>query len=98
MKPSIMQSAVATLACVALPGASALADDGSGRAAAFQAVDGPPTEGVPGGALMVAAYGFVWLALLGWLALVALRAARTERELHDLHTRLDPLLDAQNED
>jgi CcmD family protein len=66
----------------------AAAQDGSGqedaaesRAATFEAARGAQTEDVPGGALLIAAYGVIWLLLFGFIGSIAARQARTQREL-----------------
>ena len=66
-----------SMAALAAP-AAALAQD---RATQFVAVTGPQRESVPGGVLLVAAYGLVWLILFG----VVLRTARVQsRAVADL--------------
>jgi len=45
---------------------NAVADD-EDRASAFRAVSGPQTEQVPGGKLLIAAYGIAWVFILLFL-------------------------------
>lgn len=56
------------------------ADD---RASTFRAVSGPQVDRVPGGRLLIAAYGVAWVLMLGYLwrlgALHASNAAELER-------------------
>lgn len=42
----------------------AQADD---RASAFRSVSGPQVDNVPGGTLLIAAYGVAWVLVLGYL-------------------------------
>lgn len=64
---------------------SASAQEESGdpeeRASAFRAVSGPQVEQVPGGALLVGAYGVAWLAILGFFVHVGRLNARTATDL-----------------
>ena len=57
--------------CVVLFGCSglALAEDAapSDRATSFEAVSGAVKEDVPGGPLVVAAYGLIWLAVFAYV-------------------------------
>jgi hypothetical protein len=62
--------------CAVLLGSSALAraedaedaakDGSNDRAATFEAVSGAVKEDVPGGPLLVAAYGLIWLAVFAY--------------------------------
>lgn len=54
------------------------------RAESFQTVKGPSAEEVSGGALLLAAYGTVWLLLM-------LYVLRIERLSRRLHTRLQQI-------
>jgi len=64
--------------------ASAQEDAAESRAATFEAVEGAQTEDVPGGALLIAAYGVIFLLMLGFVGSIAARQARTQRELAQL--------------
>lgn len=61
------------------------------RAASFEAARGAQVEQVPGGTLLIAAYGAIWILLLGYVVSIGFRQARTARELdqlrHDLEAR-----------
>jgi CcmD family protein len=77
--------------CAALLGSSAsvLAQEtpreGSGdRAASFEAVSGAVKEDVPGGPLVVAAYGLIWLAVFAYV----LRLVRLQRGADENLARL----------
>ena len=56
-------------------------DASESRASAFRAVTGPNVERVPGGTLLVAAYGIVLLVLLGYVYRLGALHARTTRDL-----------------
>jgi CcmD family protein len=59
-------------------------DAASSRSAAFEAARGAQVEQVPGGALLVAAYGVVWVLLLGYVVSLGFRQSRVARELDRL--------------
>jgi hypothetical protein len=68
----------------------ALAQEGSGdRATSFEAVEGPPKEDVPGGPLLIGAYAFVLVLLIGYVARIGALQAKTARELERLTRALD---------
>ena len=48
----------------------------------------PPAEQLPAAPLVIAAYAFVWVALLGYVWLLWRRMAKLERELADLQRRV----------
>jgi CcmD family protein len=82
---------VRVLACVALlalPG-SLLAQQPSqappGQEEFVPLSEVPPSEQIPAFTLVAAAYGFVWLALLGYLWSVSTRLQKVERELTQLN-------------
>lgn len=64
--------------------ASGREDAAESRAATFEAAQGAQTEDIPGGALLIAAYGVIFLLLLGFVGTIAARQARTQRELAQL--------------
>ena len=47
----------------------------------------PPEEQIPAINLVAAAYGFVWVAMLGYVWSLARRLKTVESELHDLESR-----------
>ena len=54
----------------------------------FVAVDEiPPGEQIPAINLVAAAYGFVWIAMLGYVWSIARRLRHVESELADLESR-----------
>ena len=59
-------------------------DVAESRAAAFQAVEGSRGEQVPGGPLMVSAYGVVMVLLLGYVARLGLLQRKTAAEVERL--------------
>lgn len=72
-------------------GQDAASEDASpadSRATAFRAVEGPQTEHVPGGALMIGAYAVVWVLLLLFVVRLGLLQSRTAREIDRLRDRL----------
>lgn len=76
---------------LAAPAAVALAQDedpAASRSATFEAAEGPQAEQVPGGTLLVVAYGIIWLLVFGFVASVALRQTRTAREIARLREDL----------
>jgi CcmD family protein len=69
---------VATMLLFApLASAQEQVDPAEERSATFRAVEGPQTEDVPGGALLVAAYAVVWTLVL----LYVLRLGRSQDKL-----------------
>lgn len=80
------------------PAGIALAQDGGGggretpaesRATAFQAVQGPTTEDVPGGPLLIGAYGTILVLLLGYVGWLARLQSTTARDLDRLQKALE---------
>lgn len=49
----------------------------------------PPEERLPAAPLLIAAYGFVWLALLGYLWSIWRRLGSVEREIAEVGRRVD---------
>jgi len=60
-------------------------DPAEDRAATFQRVEGPVTEDVPGGPLLIGAYGIIWLLIMLYVLRIGLLQARTARDV----TRLE---------
>lgn len=63
-------------------------DAGESRAETFQAAEGAQTENIPGGMLMVVAYGVTLVLVLGYVVSIGMRQARTARELERLRADL----------
>ncbi|HBQ16883.1 MAG TPA: hypothetical protein DEF51_39040 [Myxococcales bacterium] len=63
-------------------------DAAESRAESFQAAEGAQTENIPGGMLMVGAYGVTLVLLLGYVVSIGMRQARTARELDRLRADL----------
>ncbi|MEM7448639.1 MAG: CcmD family protein [Myxococcota bacterium] len=61
---------------------------GDSRAAAFRAVSGPQTESIPGGILLVSAYGIVFFLLLGYVIRLGSIQSKTAVRLSDLEAIL----------
>ena len=73
-----LAAAVATLSVPAL----ALAQE-------FQKVDGKLGEEVPAGPFVGIAYGFIWIAILGYVLYVARGLGRVRGDLEELRRKLD---------
>ena len=58
------------------------------RATSFEAVSGAVKEDVPGGPLLLVAYGFVWLALFGYVLRLGKLQSRVETNLAGLERAL----------
>ncbi len=56
-----------------------------GRETSFQNVTGPQVEDVPGGALMLGAYGVAWFLVLAYVLRLAALNRRTAGEVDALH-------------
>ncbi len=81
------------IAVAALPLCAAAQDDevdpAEERAQTFEAAaEGAQTENVPGGLLMVAAYGVIWVLVLGYVGSLGIRQARTAADLERLRQDL----------
>ena len=63
-------------------------EDPDGRATSFQAVTGPTREDVPGGTLLIAAYGVAWLLVIAYVGRLALASSRTASDLARLERAL----------
>jgi hypothetical protein len=59
-------------------------DAAESRATSFQAVEGPQKESVPGGPLLLGAYGFVLLALVAYVVRLGLMQRKTSAEFERL--------------
>jgi hypothetical protein len=59
------------------------------RSAAFQAVEGSPTEKVPGGPLLIGAYGFILVALVVYVARLGTLHGKNRSELDRLSRVLE---------
>ena len=84
------QLRIALFACFLGVASSGLAEDpesedaAESRATAFQAVEGAHKEDVPGGGLLIGAYGFVLLLLVGYVARLAALQNKTSAEIERL--------------
>lgn len=77
--------ALSILSAIGFAGSAQAQDDtGEDRATSFQAVEGPPKEDVPGGPLLIGAYAFVLVLLIGYTARLGAMQAKTGRELERL--------------
>lgn len=99
-------AALGLAACIATIAAPALADDvdpdavdnaddvAASRATSFQAVTGAQQEDVPGGPLLVAAYGTVLALVLGYVVYLGSLTSGASRDLD----RLEKALEARKPD
>lgn len=71
------------LSLVALP-LAAQEEPADSRATSFQAVEGPQKEQVAGGPLLVGAYAFVLVLLVGYVARLASLQSKTTAEVERL--------------
>lgn len=55
----------------------------------FEKVQGKVADEVPAGPFVGIAYGFIWIALLGYVLFVAKGLARVRGELDDLRRKVD---------
>lgn len=55
----------------------------------FEAASEAQTENVPGGTLLLIAYGFVWVLLLGYVGSIGYRQSALSRALEQLRADLD---------
>ncbi len=64
-------------------------DPTAGRATAFRAVSGPTTEDVPGGPLLISAYGAILVLMIGYVMWLARLQSITTRDLEALKRALE---------
>ncbi len=81
MKQLRVAMALAVLALGCPTAALAQDDAAQSRATTFEAARGAQLEEIPGGGLLVAAYGIIFVLLLLYVVSIAFRQARTAREL-----------------
>ena len=84
MKIRNLIMAAAALEAGALEAAPAVAQE-------YVKVENAAREQLPAPQFVGAAYGFIWLALLGYVVLVARSLGRTRTEIDDLKRRVDRL-------
>lgn len=58
------------------------------RAMTFEAAEGAQTENIPGGGLLIAAYGIVWLFVLGYVVSIGYRQSQTRADIERLRRDL----------
>ena len=76
-------------ACLALVVMAALAAPTVARAQNYQPVEGHVRESIPAAPFLAAAYAFIWLAVLIYVALVARRLGRVQGDMNELRRRVD---------
>ena len=74
-------SAVGALALLALAPALAVAQE-------FQKVTGPLREELPATPFVAAAYGFIWIALLAYVVLLARGIGRVRKDMAELRAKI----------
>ncbi len=81
---AMMRVLVLLCACFAAP-ALAQEDAAAARSTAFQAVEGArPEDNVPGGKLMISAYGVVMVLLVGYVLRLGLLQRKTSADVERL--------------
>jgi CcmD family protein len=78
--------AVGVLAGFALAPALAVAQE-------FQKVSGPLREELPATPFVAAAYGFIWIALLAYVVLLARGLGRVRKDLAELNAKINEQAD-----
>jgi len=72
-----------------MPALAFAQDAAEDRAETFEAAEpGAQTENVPGGMLLVGAYGVIWALMMGYVVSIGFRQARTAKELDRLREDL----------
>jgi len=91
----VIGSLIVTLVLLLVPAALASAQQPAPKAPAaaqdgFVPVDSPinPEDAMPAPRLVAIAYGFIWVALFGYLWTVRSRLATVERELESMNRRV----------
>jgi CcmD family protein len=59
----------------------------------FQKVSGPLREELPATPFVAAAYGFIWIALLAYVALLARGVGRVRKDLSELRAKISEQAD-----
>lgn len=94
MKQLLVAAAIALLTLAAAPVGAQEAEPAEAEASpedretSFRQVTGPVVEDVPGGALMIGAYGVAWLLVLAYVWRLATLSRRTAAEVDALHHAL----------
>ena len=78
---------IATMLLVAVPAAAAIQPP-SGQSEFVPVSSLPPTEQLPAAPLLIAAYAFVWVAVLVYVWSVWRRLGRVEADMHALQKRV----------
>jgi CcmD family protein len=79
---STILAAVAAVAALVLFPAAALAQ-------VYEKVDMVQRQEIPAGRFVSAAYGFIWIAVLVYVVVIARGLARANREIAELRSKLD---------
>ena len=62
---------------------------GTALAQEFEKVENIPRQEIPAGRFVSIAYGFIWLAVLAYVVIVAAGVKRVNQEIADLKRKLD---------
>ena len=66
---------------------------GLAAAQEFVKVEGAPRQEIPSGPFVAAAYGFIWIAVLAYVVVVARGLGRVRQDLRDLRAKVDRAAD-----
>ncbi|HVZ87086.1 MAG TPA: hypothetical protein VHG72_08955 [Polyangia bacterium] len=83
-KTKLLVRISAVLAGAIVAGLPALA-----AAQEFVKVEGAPRQEMPSGPFVAAAYGFIWIAVLAYVVMVARGLGRVRQDIRDLRARVD---------
>ncbi|MGE0789125.1 MAG: hypothetical protein AB7S26_25860 [Sandaracinaceae bacterium] len=70
-------------------------DPGASRSTEFEAATGPNTENIPGGALMVGAYGAILALLIAYVVSIGFRQSQTGKEIASLRGEITRAIEGQ---
>lgn len=76
------------LVCLATVAFATLAGPAIVLAQVFEKVEGPPREEIPAVPFVGLAYGFIWIAILAYVFVVARGVAKVNGEIADLRRKL----------
>ncbi len=88
LRPVVLMALLALGASTAMAQEPEQTDQVEDRASAFRAVSGPQVESVPGGALLIGAYGAAWVLMLGFFWRVGRLHAQNQSQLERLEAEL----------
>lgn len=83
----MIRSMCIMLLSLALTAASVLAQPPAGQSEFKPLSEVPPSEQLPGGALVVVAYSFIWIVTMVYIWFLWRRLRKVEDEMRTLHRR-----------